>query len=45
LLRGGASTEFISEQLGHGSIKTTQAYLEGFEPETRREMNETLTSE
>lgn len=45
LLRGGASTEFISEQLGHGSITTTQAYLEGFEPETRREMNETLTSE
>jgi len=45
LLRGGASTEFISEQLGHGNIKTTQAYLEGFEPETRREMNETLISE
>jgi integrase len=45
LLRGGASTEFISEQLGHGSIATTAAYLDGFEPETRREMNETLTSE
>lgn len=45
LLRGGASAEFISEQLGHSSITTTQAYLEGFDLETRRELNEILTKE
>jgi integrase len=45
MLRGGASTAFISEQLGHSNIATTQAYLDGFDFDTRREMNETLTSE
>lgn len=42
LLRSGANIEFISEALGHSSIETTRAYLAGFEPDTRRKMNENL---
>ena len=34
LRNSGASTEFISEALGHSSMKTTQSYLAGFEQET-----------
>ncbi|MFO8234298.1 MAG: site-specific integrase [Bacteroidales bacterium] len=32
----GASTEYIQEQLGHTSSKTTQNYLASFEQETRQ---------
>jgi len=45
LLRAKASTEFISEQLGHADIRTTQAYLNGFDSDTRREVNALLTNE
>ncbi|HVA98940.1 MAG TPA: tyrosine-type recombinase/integrase [Bacteroidia bacterium] len=37
LQRSGASTEFISEALGHSNVKTTQNYLAGFEDETKKE--------
>jgi integrase/recombinase XerD len=37
LQRSGASTEFISEALGHSSVKTTVNYLAGFEDETKKE--------
>ena len=44
LLRGGATTELISQALGHTSITTTQAYLDGFDTETLRNANESLTT-
>jgi integrase/recombinase XerD len=34
LRNSGASTEFISDALGHSDIKTTQSYLAGFEQDT-----------
>lgn len=37
LKRAGASTEFISETLGHASISTTRKYLADFEIESKRE--------
>lgn len=37
LQRSGVSTEFISEALGHSSLKTTVNYLAGFEDETKKE--------
>lgn len=45
LLRNNISTEFISEQLGHSDLRTTQAYLNGFDSEARREANKSLTNE
>jgi site-specific recombinase XerD len=45
LLKNKASVEFISEALGHGDVRTTKAYLDGFDSDTRREMNQTLTAE
>ena len=42
LQRSGASTEFISEALGHSSIKTTQSYLAGFEDERKKEVVKAL---
>ena len=42
LLNAGASVEFISEALGHSDISTTKAYLEGFRPDARRQMNSNL---
>lgn len=42
LLNAGASVEFISEALGHSDISTTRAYLEGFRPDARRQMNSNL---
>jgi len=44
LQRSGASTEFISEALGHSSVKTTQNYLGGFEDENRKEITKALTA-
>lgn len=35
LLRSGADITFISECLGHASVKTTQSYLAGYEKEER----------
>jgi integrase/recombinase XerD len=43
LMRHGAPAEFISKQLGHSDIKTTNAYLAGFEDETLRQWQEKLT--
>ncbi|UAY51281.1 site-specific integrase [Ferruginibacter albus] len=37
LQRSGASTEFISEALGHSNVRTTQSYLAGFEDESKKE--------
>jgi integrase/recombinase XerD len=42
LQRSGASISFISESLGHGSLKTTQSYLAGFEDETKKEVLKAL---
>ncbi len=42
LLNAGASVEFISEALGHSDISTTKAYLEGFRPDARKQMNSNL---
>ena len=44
LKRSGASTEFISESLGHSNLKTTQSYLAGFEDEHKRETIKALTA-
>ena len=44
LKRSGASVEFIGEALGHGSTKTTQSYLAGFEDDFKREMAKALTA-
>ncbi|MBX9780511.1 MAG: site-specific integrase [Chitinophagaceae bacterium] len=41
--RIGATTEFISESLGHSSIKTTASYLDSFDDETRKKMHSLLT--
>lgn len=43
LKRSGASVEFISEMLGHTSIKTTAAYLDSFEDEAKKELLKKLT--
>ncbi len=43
LKRSGASTEFISEQLGHTTVKTTEGYLDSFEDEKKKEMARELT--
>ena len=42
LKRSGASTEFISESLGHTSTKTTAAYLASFEKDVKRQWAEKL---
>jgi len=44
LQRSGVSTEFISEALGHSSVKTTQSYLAGFEDESKKETIKALTA-
>jgi integrase/recombinase XerD len=38
LKRSGASTEYIQEALGHINIRTTEAYLDSFDRETKREL-------
>ena len=35
----GASTEYISEQLGHSSVSVTKLYLKGFEKATREKQS------
>lgn len=45
LLKSHAPIEFISEQLGHSRITTTQAYLNGFDTDTRLKYNTALTEE
>ena len=42
LKNSGASIEFISEQLGHSSIKVTSSYLDSFEDQQRDEMAKRL---
>jgi integrase/recombinase XerD len=42
LKRSGASTEFISESLGHSNIGTTSSYLDSFEDETKKEIMKAL---
>ena len=37
LKRSGASTEYISEALGHSNKKTTESYLDSFEQDTQKE--------
>lgn len=44
LKRAGVSTEMISEQLGHASIKTTEIYLGNFESDQKREITKYLTA-
>ena len=44
LKRSGASTEFISESLGHSSMRTTENYLADFELEAKREQAKSLTN-
>lgn len=44
LKRSGASTELISEMLGHNSLRTTQNYLASFESRTLKETTKALTA-
>jgi integrase/recombinase XerD len=44
LKRSGASTEFISEALGHSNKKTTESYLDSFEKETQKEYAKKLVA-
>jgi len=43
LKRSGASTEFISESLGHLSLETTEDYLDNFEEGEQRKWADKLT--
>ncbi len=43
LRRSGASTEMISESLGHTSTKTTSSYLDSFEDDKYKEILSVLT--
>lgn len=43
LMRHGAPTEFISKQLGHASVETTNAYLENFEERQIDEWQKKIT--
>lgn len=40
--RSGASTEFISEQLGHSNLSTTESYLDSFATQVKRDMSKHL---
>ena len=42
LKRAGKDTEFIRELIGHGTLKTTQDYLDDFLDETKTEIAQTL---
>jgi integrase/recombinase XerD len=41
----GASVEFLSEALGHSSVKVTQGYLKSFEKSTREQHSEKMENE
>ena len=42
LRRSGASTELISESLGHSNIKTTANYLDSFDDEVKKQIQSKL---
>ncbi len=42
LKRSGVNTAYISESLGHSSLKTTESYLDSFEDETRQSITKKL---
>jgi len=42
LKRSGASTEFISEALGHSNKRTTESYLDSFEQDAQKEFAKKL---
>lgn len=42
LKRSGASTELISEALGHSDLKTTKSYLDSFEIDTLHKLTDNL---
>ena len=44
LKNSGASTEFISEALGHSDMNTTKSYLKGFEEEIIHKTTDALTA-
>ncbi|RDB06915.1 site-specific integrase [Runella aurantiaca] len=44
LKRSGAPIEFISESLGHNSLKTTEHYLDSFEDDVKKKYAESLTN-
>jgi site-specific recombinase XerD len=44
LKRSGASIKFISEQVGHSSIKTTENYADSFEDDIRMHFAKALTN-
>jgi integrase len=44
LRRGGASTAFISESLGHSKEETTASYLDSFDDESKKDMQSLLTN-
>lgn len=41
-INSGASIEFVSDSLNHSNLKTTQAYFNGFEDETKRKLTESI---
>lgn len=44
LKRSGATTEAISENLGHSNINTTKSYLDSFESESRKKTAQALVA-
>ena len=44
LKRSGASTEFISESLGHTNLNTTERYLDSFDDDQKQHWAKALTN-
>ncbi|MFV0234071.1 site-specific integrase [Empedobacter falsenii] len=42
-MNSGASVELISESLGHTDIKTTKAYLDGFDEENKKQLSSIIS--
>ena len=42
-LNSGASIELISESLGHTDVKTTKAYLDGFDTENKKQLSNIIS--